>query len=159
MFGFKKKQCSVCQVKEVINVGKPIGHLCEKHLLEKYKTQFLAHTGRKIIIPPTAPDKYVSYQFETIASLQSYGLSSNDLTPVNNLFTKLPKSECFVMQSRYETKDFINLDVLETANWKRKIPADAAVTVLSTLPAYMNSNGVALPPDGDEDIIIYALRS
>ena len=159
MFGFKKKQCSVCQVKDVINVGKPMGHLCEKHMLETYKTMLLAHAGRKIIIPPPSPNKHISYQFDTIASLKSYGLNSNDVAPAEKLFSRLPQSECFVMQSRYEPKDFLNLGVFTAVNWKQKTRADAAVFILSALPAYMNSNGIALPPDGEDDIIIYPIRS
>ena len=159
MFGFKKKQCSVCQTTGVINVGKPLGYLCEKHMLETYKAKFLAHRGRKIIIPPTSPDKHTSYQFETIGSLKSYGLNADDLAPVTKCFSELPTSECYVMQSEYKIQDFLNIDVFEAANWKQKMPNDAAVFILSVLGAYMNSNGIALPPDGDEDIIFYPLQS
>ena len=160
MFGFKKKQCSVCQAKDVINVSKSLGHLCQKHMLDTYKTKFLEHEGRKIIIPPTTPpNKYTSYQFETIASLKSYGLDSNDVTPAEKLFSELSKSECYVMQSQYKTRDFLNLDLFSTASWKQKSRADAIKFILSALPAYMNSGGIALPPVRDEDIIIYPLRS
>jgi len=159
MFGFKKKRCSVCQVSGVINVGKPLGHLCQKHMLDSYKTKFLGHEGRKIIIPPTPPNKYTSYQFETIASLRSYGLSANDTAPAKKLFSELSDSECYVMQSRYEAQDFLNLGLFGNANWKQKSRADAIVFILSALPAYINSNGIALPPVGNDDIIIYPLRS
>ena len=63
------------------------------------------------------------------------------------------------MQSEYKIQDFLNIDVFEAANWKQKMPNDAAVFILSVLGAYMNSNGIALPPDGDEDIIFYPLQS
>lgn len=159
MFGFKKKQCSICQAKNVINVGKPLGHLCEKHMLENYKTRFLAHTGRKIIIPPTPLDKYTSYQFDTIASLVSYGWSKKDIEPIERLFYNLPKSECNIMQSEYKTQGSLDIDQFGTANWKQKTSADALVFILSALPQYMNSGGIALPPLGDENIIIYPLRS
>ena len=159
MFGFKKKQCAICQAKDVINVGKPLGHLCEKHMIDTYKAKFLAHRGRKIIIPPASPDKYISYQFETIGSLKSYGWDANDLAPIQKLFSEIPESGCYVMQSRYEAQDFLNVDLFETANWKQKTRTDAAVYVISALPPFMNSNGISLPPDGDDDIIIYPLRS
>lgn len=159
MFGFKKKQCSICQSNDVINVGKPIGYLCKTHMLDSYKNNFLAHRGRKIIIPPTVPDKSISYQIETLASLRSYGLNAADIAPLEKLFEKLPRSECYVTKSQYETGDFLNLDFFVTANWKHKNPADAAVFILSALPAYMESGGIALPPVGDEDIVLYPLRS
>ena len=159
MFGFKKKQCAFCEARDVINVGGQIGHLCEKHVLDTYKTKFLAHQGKKVIVPPISPDKYTSYQFETIALLRSYGLDGNDVAPVEKLFSELRRSECYVMQSRYEAKDFLDIDAFENANWKQKSSNDAALYVLASLPSYMESNGIALPPDGDENIIIYPLRS
>jgi len=128
-------------------------------MLETYKTKFFAHMGRKIIIPPTPPNKYTSYQFETISSLKSYGLEANDLAPIEKLFSKLPKSECYVLQSAYKAQDFLNCETFGNANWKQKSPADAVKFVLSGLPSYMMSGGVALPPDKAEDIIIYPLNS
>ena len=159
MFGFKKEHCWICESKTVINVGKPIGHLCEKHMLETYKDKFLAHQGRKIIIPPKTPDKYTSYQIETVASLKSYGLTDVDIAPLVSLFSEIPQSECYVVQSKYEVQDFLNIEALETASGKRKTSMDAAPFILLALGAYMNSGGVALPPDGNEDVIIYPLRS
>lgn len=159
MFGFRKKQCSVCQINKVINVGKPIGHLCEIHLLDTYKVKFFAHQGRKLIIPPASPDKYISYQFETIASMRSYGLSANDLAPVLKLFSAMPASGCHVLQSSYDPQDFLNIELLAAASWKEETLTVAAEIIISALPSYMNSGGVALPPNADDDIVIYPLRS
>lgn len=128
-------------------------------MLESYKTNFLAHRGRKIIIPPTVPDKFISYQIETLASLRSYGLNAVDIAPLEELFEKLPMSECYVTQSKYLTSDFLDLGFFETADWKQKDRADAVVSILSVLPAYMNSAGIALPPVGDEGIVLYPLQS
>lgn len=143
----------------MINVGKPIGYLCEKHMLETYKARFHAHKGRKIIVPPTTPDKYTSYQIETTTSLKSYGWTDGDIAPLVSLFSVIAQSECYVVQSKYDVQDSLNVEALETASGKRKVPMDAVPFILSALSAYMNSNGVALPPVGDDDIVIYPLRS
>ncbi len=159
MFGFKKTLCAICASKSVINVGKPIGHLCEKHMLETYKARFLEHKGRKIIIPPTTPDRYISYQIETVASLKSYGWTNKDVAPLVSLFSEIPKSECYLVQSKYDVQDCLNVEFFETARGKRRVPIDAVPIILSALSPYMNSNGVALPPAGNDDIIIYPMRS
>ena len=89
-------------------------------MLETYKVRFLAHKGRKIIIPPTTPDKYTSYQIETAASLKSYGWTDKDIAPLASLFSEIPQSECHVVQSKYDVQDSLNVEVLETVSleWK-----------------------------------------
>lgn len=159
IFGFKKKLCAVCGSPDVINAGKPIGYLCESHLLETYKAKFVAHRGRKIVIPPTTPDKYTAYVHETMASLRSYGLSEKDLAPISTFISTLKDQDCVVVQSQYDARDFLNIDFFESMKIKRETPARTAALIASKLSPYMNANGVDLPPDGDEDVIFYPLRA
>ena len=159
MFGFRKKVCAVCGSSDVINVGKPTGYLCERHMLGSYEAKFLAHSGRKIVILPAPSGKYISYQYETVARLRSYGLNQNDVAPVETVFSNLAKGSCYLVQSEYEPRDFLNLDFFETAKYTQETRSHLAELIVSTLPQYMNSNGVALPPDGDEDLIFYSLHS
>ena len=159
MFGLGKKQCAVCGKNPVLNVGKPLGHLCETHMLGTYKTRFLAHSGRKVIVPPTTPNKHTSYQYETIASLKSYGWNAGDIAPLEVLFSRLPASECLIMQSDYKIQELPNFDLFGSANWRQKPSIDAVKYVLSALPAYMSGSGVAMPPEGDEDILFYPMQA
>jgi len=89
----------------------------------------------------------------------SYGLSLADIVPVTSLFSNLPSVACYIMQSSYDAKDMLDIDQLIGANWTEKSSEEAVSSILYDLPAYMKSGGVALPPDGTEDVIFYPLRS
>lgn len=165
MFGlFKKKNkpCSKCENQSpdrpTVIAGRG-NFLCEDHLVTEYKKAFFAHNGRKVIIPPSFPGKYTSYQFETLELLKSYGLSTDDITPLSALFAKMAPGECYEIKTEYKPRDHFDLRLIESARFSPISLNDGFKRVEDPLRDYVTANGVALPPDSNEDICLYPLES
>lgn len=165
MFGlFKKKNkpCSKCDIQDpersTVIVGRE-NYLCADHLVIEYKRSFFEHRGRKVIIPPSTPKKYTSYQFETLDLLKSYGLTAKDIEPLIILFESMESNGCYEMVSDYKSRDCLDLGALENAKFRPVSLEDGFNCVERSLRAYATSNGVALLPNSNEDVCLYPLES
>ena len=163
MFGlFKKKSCSLCDgapPQPVINVGTKFGYLCVDHMISEYEKAFLAHQGRKIIFPPTPAGKYVSYQNDTIADLESYGSAADELEQLSNLFRQLNPGECYVLQSHYTQGIFLDIKSLITGT-RTKVSNKQAISIIKPrLKDYMIGSGVSFVTHSNDDICLYSFEA